>query len=112
MYENNNYPQELSGEILQRLTAIEQHLKIGAQAKDDLMTLKECCQFLGLEKATIYSKCSRRELPFSKQGKRLYFSREELTKFIRSNTRLTASEVKAQVIKNAASAMNGGNGYE
>lgn len=47
----------------------------------------------GLARATIYSKVSRREIPHSKRGKRLYFSRSELIQWIAAGKRRTQSEI-------------------
>lgn len=38
-----------------------------------LLTIEQAADFLHLSKATIYSKCSRNQLPYMKRGKRLYF---------------------------------------
>lgn len=50
---------------------------------DDFHTAEQTADFLGISKATIYSKVSRRELPVMKRGKRLYFSQDELKEVIR-----------------------------
>lgn len=50
-------------------------------------------ELTGLAKPTIYSLCSERKIPHSKQGKRLYFSRQELTEWIRNGKRKTQSEI-------------------
>jgi excisionase family DNA binding protein len=53
-------------------------------AANDLCDISAAAEFLGLKVPTLYSKVSKREIPFSKPGgKRLYFSKEELTKWIK-----------------------------
>ncbi len=47
------------------------------------MDLDECSEFTGLAKPTIYSKCSLKEIPFHKKGKKLYFFQEELLDWIK-----------------------------
>jgi len=42
---------------------------------EKLLTIKEASEFLKLTVPTIYSKVSKNELPYMKQGKRLYFSK-------------------------------------
>jgi excisionase family DNA binding protein len=61
----------------------------------DLMTIKEASKLLDLSIPTIYSKVSRRELPYHKQagGKRLFFSRTELTGLIKEGRVKTATEI-------------------
>lgn len=50
-------------------------------------------EITGLAKPTIYSLCSERKIPHSKQGKRLYFSRQELTEWIKNGKRKTQREI-------------------
>jgi len=77
------------------------------KVQSDLLTITEASEMLNLSIPTIYSKVSRRELPYSKRSKRLYFSREELTAFVREGKVLTTEEIKLQAIQNAATAMKG-----
>lgn len=44
-------------------------------------------------KPTIYNMCAERLIPHSKRGKQLYFSRNELTKWLRDGKRKTHSEL-------------------
>lgn len=53
------------------------------QTQEKLMTIREAAQFLKCSIQTIYGKVSKKEIPFHKQGKRLYFSERELTKWIK-----------------------------
>lgn len=62
---------------------------------DDLLTIKEASKLLGLSVPTLYSKVSRREIPFSKPNgtKQLYFSKSELLDFIKTGRVKTTVEV-------------------
>lgn len=58
---------------------------------EQFLTIKEAAEFLNLTVSTLYSKCSRGELPFMKRSKRLYFSSVELMEYLkagRKNTKL------------------------
>lgn len=58
---------------------------------EQFLTIKEAAEFLNLTVPTLYSKCSRGELPFMKRSKRLYFSSVELMEYLkagRKNTKL------------------------
>ncbi|REE82139.1 AlpA family transcriptional regulator [Lutibacter oceani] len=66
------------------------------EKKNDLLNIQEAATFLNLSKATLYNKVSKRELPVMKQGKRLYFSREELTSYIKSGKVLSDREIEDQ----------------
>ncbi len=50
-------------------------------------------EITGLSKATIYSRCSLRTLPHLKKGKKLYFSKSELMRWIESGRRRTRTEI-------------------
>jgi excisionase family DNA binding protein len=47
----------------------------------------------GLKKPTLYSLVNRRLIPFFKQGKKLYFKREDLEAWIEDGRKLTAEEI-------------------
>lgn len=52
----------------------------------------------GLAKATIYSKVSKGEIPVNKQGKKLYFSRLELNRWIKDGRKKTNAEIEAEAV--------------
>ena len=51
--------------------------------EDTLLTLTEAAEFLKTSPAAIYTKVSRGEIPFSKPGRRLYFDKDELRKWVK-----------------------------
>lgn len=63
------------------------------EQQDDLLTIDQAAEFLTLSKPTLYSKVSRRELPFMKRGKRLYFSKDELMGYLKAGRRKTNAEL-------------------
>ncbi|NRF40225.1 helix-turn-helix domain-containing protein [Pedobacter foliorum] len=50
----------------------------------DLMTIGQAAEFINLSVPTLYTKVSRRQIPVNKRGKRLYFSKDELSAWIKS----------------------------
>lgn len=50
---------------------------------DKLMTIEEAAEFLSLSVSTIYVQVSKSIIPCMKKGKRLYFSKDELTDWIK-----------------------------
>lgn len=48
------------------------------------LNVKQAAEILDLAVSSIYSKVSRRELPFCKRGKRLYFWKDELLEYVRN----------------------------
>lgn len=64
-----------------------------AQEKDELLTIQKAADFLNLSVPTIYSKVSKGELPVMKRSKRLYFSKLELTDYLKTGRRKTNEEI-------------------
>ena len=60
---------------------------------DEIGGIDLAIKITGKAKPTIYSMCAGRLIPHSKRGKQLYFSRSELTKWLRDGKRKTKSEI-------------------
>ena len=91
--------------INERLKSIEnsildlKHQPKESQPLEDyqkLLTVQETAKFLDLAIATIYTKCSKGELPFMKRSKRLYFSRTELLNYLKEGRRKSKSEIEKE----------------
>ncbi|MBC3784951.1 helix-turn-helix domain-containing protein [Spirosoma utsteinense] len=65
----------------------------------DLLTIKQASEHVNLAVPTIYALVGRRGIPFMKKDgiRKLYFSREELTKWVQEGRRKTATELQAEV---------------
>ncbi|MFT5250684.1 MAG: excisionase family DNA binding protein [bacterium] len=86
--------QQLNAKI-DNITSLLQSVKQNVP-QSDLLTIKDAARFLNLSVPTLYGKVSRREIPFMKRGKRLYFSRMELTDYIKSGKVLSDKEIVDQ----------------
>jgi len=64
--------------------------------QDQLLTIQEAAKFLRLSVPTIYSKVSRGELPVMKRTKRLYFSIQELTDYLKAGRKISKVEIEAE----------------
>jgi excisionase family DNA binding protein len=67
--------------------------------QDELLNIQETSKLLSLSVSTIYSKVCRREIPFNKQGKHIYFYRHELMKWIKSGRVKTYLEAQNDIKK-------------
>jgi len=79
---------------------------------EKFLNIQEAAQFLNLTVATIYSKVSKRELPFMKRSKRLYFSSTELMEYIKEGRKKTNAEIEAEAetyLSNKNKGLNYGN---
>ena len=63
-------------------TAIDELKATPLEPQTDLIFMDEACRITGLKKATIYVKVHQKEIPFTKRGNRLYFSRKALLSWI------------------------------
>lgn len=64
--------------------------------QDRIGGIELAAELTGLAKPTIYGLVSARQIPHSKRGKRLYFSRRELLEWLQAGKRKTQAEVKAE----------------
>lgn len=82
----------------ERLGAIEGLLRQAHPQKqaEEVLSVSQAARFLNLSVSTLYGKVSRREVPVSKRGKRLYFRRAELEEWIKAGRRQTVDELREQ----------------
>jgi excisionase family DNA binding protein len=64
--------------------------------EEDLMTVKDVCNWLDMEPSTLYQKTHYKEIPYIKKGKRLYFSRAELKNWLSEGKKHTRVEEEQQ----------------
>lgn len=57
------------------------------QAEDNILNVEQASKFLNLQPATIYGLTSRREIPFIKKSKKLYFSKDDLTAWLKTSAK-------------------------
>jgi excisionase family DNA binding protein len=62
-------------------------------SSDNLLSISEASKYTHLAKQTLYGLTSRREIPFIKKGKKLYFKRMELEAWIMEGRKLTKHEI-------------------
>ena len=95
----NNLPEAVN-QLSIKLDNMEKSLlKISNEHRpeaDQLLTVQQAADFLNLKPVSIYGKVNRREIPFMKRSKRLYFSRLELMEYIKSGRRKTVAEIEAE----------------
>ena len=89
------------GKLYAKLDKIEKLLKskksIDGDKNEELLTIEGAAKLLKLSVATIYTKVCKNEIPVNKQGKRLYFYREELLDWIKSGRIKTIAEIQQEV---------------
>lgn len=61
----------------------------------DFLDLNEASKFLNLAKQTIYGLTCKREIPFFKRGKKLYFRETDLILWLEKGKKYSLEELKA-----------------
>ena len=91
--------------IEQRLNNIENQLSellkmakapILKEVTEEIMTVEQLSDYLTIARQTIYEKCSKKEIPYFKAGKRLYFKKSVINDWINSGRRYTTDELMQQ----------------
>jgi len=78
-------PNELSSLIetsLKKILGESSYLQNDPNALPELLNISQASQYLSLAKQTLYSFTSKNEIPFIKRGKKLYFKKSELNKWL------------------------------
>ncbi|MFW5879934.1 MAG: helix-turn-helix transcriptional regulator [bacterium] len=89
---SSNYPTfdqlpSLVDQLFRKVSRIEILLesKNSHQEEDEKpMGVNELHSFTGLAIPTIYAKCSKNEMPYHKQGKKLWFFKDEIIEWMKS----------------------------
>ena len=59
-----------------------------------LFTIEQASEFLNLAKQTLYTFTSKRQIPFIKRGKKLYFKKVDLEGWLNEGKKATVKEIK------------------
>ena len=94
-------PEKLISSISERVTAnilkAVQNEQSSTNHSEQLFTIQKASEFLSLSVPTIYGKVSRKEIPFMKRGKRLYFSPTELMDYLKGGRKKSQEEIIEEV---------------
>ncbi len=66
------------------------------EEENEHLTIKEASTFTNIAVATLYDYTHKRKIPFNKVGKKLIFSKKELTAWIQSHRKKTMDEIEQQ----------------
>ncbi|TDE03039.1 helix-turn-helix domain-containing protein [Flavobacterium sandaracinum] len=86
---------------LEHLEKLIERISPTRKNQDELLNIQETSKLLNLSVSTIYSKVCKREIPFNKQGKSIYFYKHELMKWIKSGRIKTYLEVQNDIEKSS-----------
>jgi excisionase family DNA binding protein len=74
--------EDIRAMIREELTAIFQIQQKDSETTDSILSAEEAAKFTKRSLATIYRQVSNREIPYHKNGNRLYFFKSELIEWI------------------------------
>jgi excisionase family DNA binding protein len=91
-----NNPFDALEERLRNIEALLLEIKgtprITTSVEEKLLTIQEAAEFLTLAVPTLYGLVSKGSIPYSKKGKRLYFQKNELVRWVSSGRKQTKAE--------------------
>lgn len=83
--------------ILDRLESIEKHLRELSLLKKDVLTIIEAAEYLEISQSHLYKLTSTGSIPYYKpNGKKVYFNRPELDKWLLTNRQTTKADIERQ----------------
>ena len=74
---------------------------------DKFLTIQQASELICLSVPTVYGLVHRAAIPCMKRNKRLYFSEQQLTDWIKSGRKKTISEIEAEAINSLSSKKRG-----
>ncbi len=69
---------------------------VAGTPQEDLLTTHGACQLLNLAQSTLYKLVHLRAIPCMKRGNKLYFSKQELVRWVSQGRKSTKEELGAQ----------------
>lgn len=64
--------------------------------QEDLLSTSSACELLNIAKSTLYNLVYKQAIPCMKRGKKLYFSKKELVKWVSQGRKSTKEEMAAR----------------
>jgi excisionase family DNA binding protein len=89
-------PEEL-GNLIQLNVRKALDEQVPKQEQDKIFTIQEASVFLNLARQTLYGFTSKNEIPFIKRGKKLYFRKTDLEKWLLEGKRKSNSEILKEI---------------
>lgn len=83
--------------ILKELHELKKLINEQNLLKKDVLNFSEACQYLDISESHLYKLTSRKQIPhFCPQGKKLYFNRQELDRWLQQNRQNSNDEIEKE----------------
>ena len=76
-----------------QLQRIEELMSANNLATKEIFSVSEAAEFLGLKPAYIYQLTSKRQIPFCRPGRKLYFQKSDLIDWVKKARQSTVEEI-------------------
>lgn len=90
-------PQDLAELINNSVRSALTNAKLHSADSGKPLTIDEAAEFLGIPKATLYQFTSKRIISFKKLGKRIVFSKADLTAFLETKKKMSVAQIEGQI---------------
>lgn len=84
---------ELGKKITETLDRIETYVRIGSK---QVLTLEEACLYTGYSRGHLYRLTSENMIPHSKQGRTLFFDKDELNRWLTRDKVATEADIDSR----------------
>lgn len=83
--------------IIEKLDNIEKMISEQNLLKKEVLNFSEACQYIDVSESHLYKLTSRKQIPhFCPQGKKLYFNRHEIDRWLQQNRKNTNDEIERE----------------
>ena len=82
--------------VVKALESVNDNLQKEDKVDTDYLTIKQASAFLHIAVATLYDYTHKKKIPFNKVGKKLLFSKRELSEWVLTHKRRTKKEIDTE----------------
>ena len=76
------------------------NITLPKQPEKEILTVDDVCKILGLKRGSVYNLTHRQGIPYYKRGQRIYFDRNEIDEWIRTDRRKTICKRELTMYRN------------
>ena len=80
-------------------TAFAERSSNSKQSSNEFLSMDEAVKFLKIPKASIYQLTSKREIPFVKRSRRIFFKKSDLETWLEGGRKQTREEIEAEALR-------------
>lgn len=83
--------------VMEKLNSIEGILIKQSLSQQEVLTLAQACDYLGVSRSYVYKLTCNKQIPhYCPSGKKIYFKRSELEEWLLQNKQTSATEIEKE----------------